>query len=377
VTTGQGPRTFHQRVALRGVTDRPVIVGGCPRSGTTLFGSMLHSHPSLAMPPETRFVLEAYKKREEFGSLDDEAARRAAGEWVVSAQGTRFLQLGIDGEAVVEAVTKAPPTIGSVTGTVLKQFAEAHGKSRWGDKRPKHVEHLPAIFRMFPDAQFIHLIRDPRGCTASLKQLGWWGWGAVESLERWQKATEAGMAARSWLAPDQYLELRYEDLVADPAAELQRVCDFLRIRYVPEMLGHESGAALIDKKYHARVSQPVDDAAVQKWRQVLTPDELALVEAKVGHLLDEFDYARLTDLPPVPEVLASRYDEIRKSREHGREPVGDAAAPQHSPYVRTVAARLTKGQRRLARGLRPKLRGLRQAASAVGRVRDREGVPNP
>jgi Sulfotransferase family len=348
VTTGRRRPSVRQRVALRGAQDRPVFVGGCPRSGTTLFGSMLHSHPMLAMPPETRFVVDAYKRQQEFGNLRDEAARRAAAEWIVRTKSTRFRQLGLDPQTVVDVVTQAPPTIGSVTGTVLAQFAAAHGKSRWGDKRPKHVEHLPMIFRMFPDAQFIHLIRDARGCTASLKQLGWWGWGAVESLHRWQQAVEAGIEARELCRPDQYLELRYEDLVADPTAELQRVCDFLGVSFVEEMLGHESGAALIDKKYHGRVSQPVDDTAVLKWRTILTPEELALVEAKVGVLLDEFDYPRLGDLPPVPAEMSASYDERALARSPAVKQRRIGVDPMR--YIGGVAARLTTGQRRLARG---------------------------
>ncbi len=325
------------------------MVGGCPRSGTTLFGSMLHSHPLLAMPPETRFVVEGYKKRKDFGDLAEESGRLAYAKWVVAGKGTRFRQLGLAKEPVVSAVVAAPPTIGSLAGTVLGQFAAAHGKARWGDKRPKHVEILPTIFAMFPDAQFIHLIRDARGCTASLKQLGWWDYGAVESLERWQRSIDAGLQARSWCRPDQYLEVRYEDLVASPVSELRRVCEFLGIDYADEMLAHESGAALIDKGYHERVAQPVDDKAVSKWRQVLTPEELALVEEKVGDLLDEFGYPRLADLPPVPVDLSTQFDTVR-DKHRAVAPSGlRAAAAKRQPYIRPVAARLTVAQRRMAR----------------------------
>jgi hypothetical protein len=344
-----------QRLALRGTTDRPVMVGGCPRSGTTLFGSMLHSHPLLAMPPETRFVVEGFKKRADFGDLADESARRAYAKWVVAGKGTRFRQLGLQRDPVVSSLVAAPPTIGSLSGTVLAEFAALHGKARWGDKRPKYVEILPTIFGLFPDAQFIHLIRDARGCTASLKQLGWWGYGAVESLERWQRSIEAGIRARTWCRPDQYLEVRYEDLVADPRRELTRVCSFLGIDYVEEMLTHESGAALIDTGYHDRVAKPVDDKAVSKWKEILTPEELALVEEKVGPLLDEYGYPRLSGLPPVPADLSSHFDTVRE-KHHSAPPSGlRAISARRQPYRRSVAARLTTAQQRMARGVRGRL----------------------
>jgi hypothetical protein len=348
VTTGSRRLPLHQRIALRGTTDRPVIVGGCPRSGTTLFGSMLHSHPLLAMPPETRFVVEGYKKRGDFGDLADESGRLAYAKWVVGGKGTRFRQLGLDKEPVVAALVAAPPSIGSLAGTVLSQFAAKHGKARWGDKRPKYVEILPTVFGMFPDAQFINLIRDARGCTASLKQLGWWGYGAVESLERWQRSIEAGLQARTWCRPDQYLEVRYEDLVASPVSELRRVCEFLGIDYADEMVAHESGAALIDKGYHTRVAQPVDDKAVSKWREVLTPEELSLVEDKVGDLLDEFGYPRLAGLPPVPVDLATQFDTVH-DKHRSEAPSGLRRVVQPPRYNRRAAARLTVAEQRMAR----------------------------
>ena len=43
--------------------NRPIFLVGCPRSGTTLLSTMLHGHPRLAMPPETRFLLPAYRSR--------------------------------------------------------------------------------------------------------------------------------------------------------------------------------------------------------------------------------------------------------------------------------------------------------------------------
>jgi hypothetical protein len=338
---------------LRGATDRPLLVGGCPRSGTTLLGSMLHSHPLLAIPPETRFALEGYRDRERFGDLRQEDRRAAFGTWVVSGETTRFANLGLDGDTVVAAIRQAPPTVGSLVGTVFAEFAAAHGKSRWGDKRPKYIEAMRSIFRMFPDAQFIHLVRDARGCTASLKQLGWWGYGTGGALARWQRSIEAGIEAREWCRPDQYLEVRYEDLVADPVPELRRICDYLGIDYDDEMVNHQAGAALINKAYHTRVAQPVDDKAVAKWRTVLTPEELALVEERVGHLLDEFGYARLSDLPPVPEDHVKRYEEVRAKQPWTTEP--PFAMPHGTGYAPPLAARLTTTQRRLHRSLRARV----------------------
>lgn len=330
-----------------------MFIGGCPRSGTTLLGTMMHSHPDLAIPPETRFVVESYRRRQKFGDLTEEANRVAVGEWITDYRKTRFKDMKLDRDRVIEAVREAPPTIGSLSGAVLAEFAAAHDAPRWGDKRPLHVQLLRLLFRLYPDMQFIHLIRDARGTTASLKKLGWWGWEAPEALERWRRAITAGIAAREYLGPDQYIELRYEDLVADPVTQLERLCEFARMPFDPAMLQHqEAGAKLINKPYHDRISKPVDAAAVEKWRTDLEPEELALVEAKVGHLLDEFGYARLTDLPPVPSELEERFTKNRKTRDKSTKKVSTADRKKRETYNQPVGARLTTGQKRLYYAMR-------------------------
>jgi len=341
-------RPLLTRLGLGRHNDRPIFVGGCPRSGTTLLTAMLHAHPELAMPPETRFVVESYQRRVQFGDLRDEANRRAVGEWIVGTKKTRFADLQLDPIRTAALVATAPPTIGSLSGAVLREFAARDGKRRWGDKRPKHIQHIRLIFRLFPDAQFIHLIRDARGCTASLKKLGWWGYEAPDALSLWRRSVESGIRAREFLRPDQYLELRYEDLVADPVSQLQRICAFLGTGFTPVMLQHhETGEKLIDKPYHERVYRPVDDASLQSWREVLEPAELALVEKKAGNLLDEFGYPRLEGLPKVGKDLEQRYTARVKRRTKTAEKAKRRHTKQREVYTQPVAARLTSGQRRL------------------------------
>src|SRR5690348_11712137 len=57
------------------MTERPLIIVGCPRSGTTLLSTMLHAHPRIAVPPETRWLRATYQRRRAFGDLRVEANR--------------------------------------------------------------------------------------------------------------------------------------------------------------------------------------------------------------------------------------------------------------------------------------------------------------
>ncbi|MGH3387537.1 MAG: sulfotransferase family protein, partial [Actinomadura sp.] len=154
--------------------DRPIFVVGCPRSGTTLLQLMLHAHPRIAIPPETRFLLPAFDTRHAFGDLCDEANLRELARWIAEDKATKFDDLGLDPDRIIEEIVAGPPTVGTAMATVFQAYAQRFGKPRWGDKRPSYIRRLDVILRMFPDAQIVHLIRDGRDCVASLMEMPWY-----------------------------------------------------------------------------------------------------------------------------------------------------------------------------------------------------------
>src|SRR4051812_46854361 len=140
--------------------ERPIFVLGCPRSGTTLLQLMLHAHPRIAIPPETRFVVPAYYRRREFGNLADPERRRALARWITGTRGLRFRDLGLDAESVQRDIVSAPPTMGSALSAVFAAYARRFDKVRWGDKRPAYFAHLDEVLRLFPTAQIVSIVRD-------------------------------------------------------------------------------------------------------------------------------------------------------------------------------------------------------------------------
>ncbi|GAB2845157.1 sulfotransferase [Actinocorallia aurea] len=316
--------------------ERPIFVVGCPRSGTTLLQLMLHAHPRIALPPETRFLLPAYYGREMFGDLSDRGNRRALGVWLTATKGHKFPDLGLDRQAVVDEIETGPPTLGSALGTVFRAYARSHGKPRWGDKRPGYVRYLPELFRLFPDAQVVHLIRDGRDCVGSLKGMKWWERDSTYAMTTWAGAIDAGVRARRTLPPNSYHELQYEELVTDPESELRRLCGFLREDFDPAMLHPAAVAAVTPrrKKHHSRTHQAVDAEAVHSWETRLEPWEIGLAEYFLGSRLRRYGYAPPADAPRPTAKQVTLYlataaamrrsrlardtkDALRRLREHG------------------------------------------------------------
>jgi hypothetical protein len=241
--------------------NRPVFLVGCPRSGTTLLSVILHAHPRIAMPPETRFLLPMYRERMSFGDLNVEANRRRLAERI-TGKGTKFHDLGLDRKAVIEKIVAAGPTIGSAAGTVWREFARSRGKARWGEKRPSYWRDMGLILRLFPDAQIIHLVRDGRACVASLKQVDWWKRGSLDAMASWTMADTQLRRLGARLPADSYHRLlgeEFDEGMLDYAGAARDI--------VPDR-----------KKWHARTKGSLDRNRIEAWRRTLEPREIGLFE---------------------------------------------------------------------------------------------------
>lgn len=291
-------------------TDRPILIVGCPRSGTTLLQLMLHAHSRIAIPPENRFVLPAYHRRRGFGDLREPANRRRLGQWIVSDRRHKFASFGLEPERVVEEIAAGPPTLGSALASVFRAYAERFGKPRWGDKRPSYISNLDIVERLYPTAQIVHIVRDGRDCVASMKGMWWHQGGTYEAVSRWAQAVDHGRRAARRFGPESYYELRYERLVDDPERELAALCDYLGERYEPAMAEPALVAPLVvsrRSKHHSLTHQPVTVARIGAWREQLEPWELSLCETVLADRLRSRGYP-LSGAPPPPAAVRLRYE---------------------------------------------------------------------
>lgn len=285
---------------------RPIIVLGCPRSGTTMLQVMLHSHPRIAIPPEIRFLLPTYIGRRKYGDLRQPDNRRRLADDIVQGRITpgatgvasdetknRFRDLKLDPDEVTEAIVGGPPTVGSALAIVLQLYAKRFGKPRWGDKRPAYHRCLPFIQRMFPDAQIIQIVRDGRACVASLKRMPWWQRDVYTAAAEWAIAYDNCQRFARQLPADTFYQVKYEDLVDDPETELTKLCAFLGEEYDPAM-SHPADTARMAvpkrKTWHAATRSDVDASQVDKWREELDPWEIELCETVLGDRLRSYGY---------------------------------------------------------------------------------------
>jgi len=331
-------------------SDRPVFVVGCPRSGTTLLQLMLHAHPRIAIPPETRFLVAAYRERRRFGDLSVAGNRRALASWLVELPGGRFRALRLDTDEVTAQIVDGPPTLGSALGIVLRAYAERFGKPRWGDKRPGYWQDLDVLLRLFPDAQIVHIVRDARSCVASLGRMPWWSTGFDGAVATWLLAQQRCARDMRGRPVGSYHALHYEQLVAEPEAELRRLCAFLGEDFDEAML-HTADVARYAvprhkrRAHHSRLKGDVDTAAVESWRAALSAEQIGVVELVARRRLRQYGYPLSGEgVRPSPGSLSTFAKEYTRRRADLRmRRLLDVVERRREPGP--VAARLTRGQR--------------------------------
>ena len=219
--------------------DEAIFVGGIPRSGTSLMRDIVGAHPDVAMFPSELPLWRVIAV--EFAGQDP--GRRDVRTRLVGAlvSHPRMSQSGIvlDGDAILSALEdERVVTAGTVFAHTMRQYARQRGRPRWAVKDPLTEFHADRIFEALPRASFVHMIRDPRDVIVS--QRGMWGAAAqhvVSTTDAWRRSAAL---ARRRAGTRGYAAVRYEDLVADPAAVVPRVCEALGLAYRPEMLERSS-----------------------------------------------------------------------------------------------------------------------------------------
>ena len=270
----------------------PFFIVGSARSGTTLLRLILNAHPDVAVPPESRFITELWTGRRE---IELRSFLKAL------AVHKRFETWDLPIEAVAEeigATTKVD--YADAVSAAFSAYARMHGKSRWGDKTPRYVEHIELLAQLFPRARFIHLVRDGRNVALSYANVPFGPTTVGKAAALWRNRVIAGRNGGVALGGERYLEIRYEDLVEDPAGETKDICEFLDLTFDPGMLDYTERArgSVLPRAsmYNPHVTEP-PQTNVRSWQDSMPPDQVEIFEAVAGDALSLLAYERRFPAP--------------------------------------------------------------------------------
>ncbi|HTH99190.1 MAG TPA: sulfotransferase [Stellaceae bacterium] len=264
---------------------KKLFVVGAARSGTSWLQIILGNHDGIATVRETHLFDNYISKLYE--SWENEAQN-------VEKDGLRLL---MDRDAMDDVAR-------SFADKVFARIEAAKpGAQIMLEKTPTHIYHHRLIHRLYPDALFLHMVRDPRAVVASMLAASKESWGVwapndlITAARVWRDCARIGhreMAAYG----AQTLELRYEDLSADPDVALARIWNWLgldpqpydRERFsVDSLRGHGQNGVETDPAWENRTNF-FRRGQTDSWIEELKPEEIAIVEGIAGQLFHDLGY---------------------------------------------------------------------------------------
>jgi len=255
---------------------------------------MLDRHSQLAIPSESYFIPQLYGRHGP--DPDVEAILEDLGRLA------RVREWGVEPEDVRRRLPPRP-SFAQVVEAVYRAYADARGKTRFGDKTPSYMQELELLDAVFPDAQYVHIVRDGRDAALSfvaMRRKPRFNWarprGLVGFACQWRFEVEGARRFGAMRARGRYLELRYEDLVSAPEARLHDICSFLGLEFEPGMLAYHGEIDASTLQDHPRLAEP-PTAGVRNWRREMASGDVERFEAIAGDLLAALGYARAFPAP--------------------------------------------------------------------------------
>jgi hypothetical protein len=265
---------------------------GHVRSGTTMLRALLDSHSALAVPPESYFVVPALSTAVATGAPYDPDA------FVARVRRDRYFADWDLDDAELDALRHDPrvhSTADAIAG-LYATYARVRGKPHYADKTPSHLLDVDLLAQQFPAGRFLHQVRDGRDVVASVLTMDFGPAAFADAAWAWRRRVLKAHRVGRALGPERYLEIHYEDLVADPEPVLRRVCTFFGLDYEPEMLRYHERAddllsGLRDTAHLQGIRRPPTQG-VRDWRVDLTPTQIRVFDEVAGDALDVLGYER-------------------------------------------------------------------------------------
>jgi hypothetical protein len=263
-----------------------IFLVGAPRSGTTIFQSLLAAHPEITSFPETKF----------FHYLWEDRLSRKLPDRLYKFFHEEIHRPDLYDE--VEIYRQSTTDQISWFIRLLDKLTVEQGNDIWLEKTPEHVYFIADILHYLPEAKFIHIIRHPLDVVASMRKAtqdpmnALWGgeWSLDFCISRWNSSV---LVSCGYLRNPQHLIVKYEDLLTDKTKVLARCCHFIGISCDFSMVENYRAEAIrlgLQLPWHKGIERPIKPAGIPKYKDFFSEKEIEYVLKNTFQLRQRFGY---------------------------------------------------------------------------------------
>lgn len=297
---------------------RPIFIIGAPRSGTSVLTWCLGQHSNIITVPETNWIAALASQVEHFWQLGSGggfttslSSFRVTRPEFATSFGTAIDRLIRTSFEKRHGHRRQRLRVTSRTARNLAWLRSADDpKTRWVDGTPANTGYAGELARLFPEARFVLLVRNPDNVLTSLVASPQFSahWKTLsEGVAYIYHTARAAYLTERALGPKQVLRVRFEDLIATPEREMRRILTFLDEPYeenclapLTKPINHSAPAS---KANHAAVVAKSRDPHLEKLRgwYARTADPACVLDCTVEKAADELGiYASIPINPPPP-----------------------------------------------------------------------------
>ena len=286
--------------------EKPIFIVSAPRSGSTLMRLILDAHPRIGIPSPAWLYEMVGPYLYSYGDLTIQKNLLSLAEDILAAPSIKDWTSQLSAEEMVNDAKES--SFGGLYDVLHRKYARDTGKSRWGEKTPRNCFWMDEIKSDFPDAQFVHIIRDGRDMAIDIADSRLWPYSLYSGAHMWEMFVSAAKESGSHFDADSYYEIHYEKLCADPEGELKKLCSFLGEEFSPQMLSHNQSDSAKNwgggDALHASILRPITTDYCEMYKNRLSGQDCEALEALIGKLLKGWGYPVGENPKPVSEKLA-------------------------------------------------------------------------
>ncbi|PQP35627.1 hypothetical protein C6A37_01640 [Desulfobacteraceae bacterium SEEP-SAG9] len=264
---------------------------GRSRSGTTLLQTMLDANPNLSVAPECLFIMNLYNKykyckwnrNKVLDFYNDLWLEKRLKTWDLNKEKLRRDLLALESRSNFRDYCKV----------VFKNYAELHGSEEaiiFGDLNHHYCLFVKELASVFPDAKFVHIVRDFRDNVLSHTKLTFESNNSSILAYRWKKYNKEVLKISHFLE-NRILRIRYEDLVIEPEKELMRVCTFLGVDFHSSMLEHyKNKRSSFSDPWQPNIKKPINRNRLYAWKKEMSKTDVLKCEYICKDIAQLFGY---------------------------------------------------------------------------------------
>jgi hypothetical protein len=303
---------------VHGVSESPIFVVGPSRSGTTLLRRILNGHSAVSIAPETHYFDDL---RPRLGQRAVTPLERSDQERVeryfLALSDKVYGHAGDPSRSTIDVadLREEARSLGATADAYFAAFCRLRmrflGRSRWGEKTPRHVFRIDDIRVAWPEAHVVCVVRDPRAAVASYRD---WKRGKEpsDSADRARVTRSYNVVLNSLLVkgaiaaeekalrdhgPGYIRLVRYEDVASEPEGAVRELAHWLGLEYEPAMLDVPDMFSS-----YGDVQRGISSVPVERWRRKLSPTEISVIQTCCRGAMERHGYSSERVSPPLFEL---------------------------------------------------------------------------